>query len=162
MINCYHLPKESQDCLRGGVRLGKSSQGCLLQSLRLGQVGGFRGDIGVAKARFRGRESGDLRLCELNRVLQSVLARANLSLSGTQVCKGRSNSCQGGKRRRLVGYDAGTYAQAGRVHSSALQIDSDLGIWLGAAPADVNVDRRGGKRPSGIQMDVLGLAVDFE
>ena len=72
--------EQRQHSLRRRVRLSERSDRSLLQHLTLGQVGSFLSDIRVTDARFSSREAGDLRLRELNGILQLVLAGTDLAL----------------------------------------------------------------------------------
>ena len=75
------LPTEQgENRLGGGIRLGHGRHGRLHQDLRLGEVGRFRRHIRVADAGFGGGEARDLRLRQVDGVLQLVLAGADLPL----------------------------------------------------------------------------------
>ena len=92
--------EQRQHSLRRRVRLSERSDRRLLQHLSLGQIGSFLGDIRVTDARLGGREAGDLRLRELNRVLQLVLAGTDLALHNAELRYRRRDRA---RERKCVG-----------------------------------------------------------
>src|SRR5579871_216186 len=110
------LFQEGEDCLRRGIGLGQGGNRRLLEDLRLGQVGGFGGHIGIAYARLSGREAGDLRVGQTDRVIQFVLAGADDALDGTERCDGVIDGCdRAGRRLRAATGDSRRSGRSERV-----------------------------------------------
>ena len=95
------LLQQLQERLRRRVGLRQGSDRGLLQDLRLGQVGRFRSDVRVANRRLRSREAGDLRLRQLDGVVQLVFAGSDGSLDQAEIGDGRGDV---GQRSERIGF----------------------------------------------------------
>ena len=80
--------EQSENGLRGRVRLGNGGQRRLVEYLSFSQVSGFRGDVRVTDARFGSFEVGRLRKGQVYRVAQRVLSRTDFTLDGAEQADG--------------------------------------------------------------------------
>ncbi len=114
--------QQLEDRLGRGVGLSHGRDRGLFEHLGFGEIGRFLCHIGIAELRFRRGEVGDLRVGQIDGVLELVLSGAD---AGLRVAQLRECGVDGGDGRQRVAVGAGAGAGSGYGLSS----------WRGAEDA---------------------------